>query len=59
MDIKQKKNFTLNVNEPKKGGSNSNTEKVTITFNDIVKIIKLIYILLLTGKTGVVLINLM
>lgn len=34
---KAEKKFTLNVNEPKKGGSNSNTEKVTIGFSQIVK----------------------
>ncbi len=34
---KAEKNFTLNVNEPKKGGSNSNTEKVTTDFSQIVK----------------------
>ena len=33
---KSEKNFTLNVNEPKKGGS-SNTEKVTTAFSDVVK----------------------
>lgn len=33
---KAEKNFTLNVNEPKKGGS-SNTEKVTTAFSDVVK----------------------
>ena len=34
---KAEKKFTLNVNEPKKGGSNSNTEKVTTDFSQIVK----------------------
>lgn len=34
---KTEKKFTLNVNEPKKGGSNSNTEKVTTDFSQIVK----------------------
>lgn len=34
---KAEKKFTLNVNEPKKGGSNSNTEKVTTGFSQIVK----------------------
>lgn len=34
---KAEKNFTLNVNEPKKGGSNSNTEKITTDFSQIVK----------------------
>lgn len=34
---KSEKNFTLNVNEPKKGGNNSNTEKVTTAFSDVVK----------------------
>ena len=33
---KSEKNFTLNVNEPKKGGS-SNNEKVTTAFSDVVK----------------------
>ena len=33
---KSEKNFTLNVNEPKKGG-NSNTNKVTTDFSQIVK----------------------
>ena len=34
---KAEKKFTLNVNEPKKGGSNSNTEKITTDFSQIVK----------------------
>ena len=34
---KAEKKFTLNVNESKKGGSNSNTEKVTTDFSQIVK----------------------
>lgn len=34
---KAEKKFTLNVNEPKKGGNNSNTEKVTTAFSDVVK----------------------
>lgn len=34
---KAEKKFTLNVNEPKKGGSNSSTEKVTTDFSQIVK----------------------
>ncbi len=34
---KAEKKFTLNVNEPKKSGSNSNTEKVTTDFSQIVK----------------------
>lgn len=34
---KAEKKFTLNVNEPKKGGSNSNTEKATTDFSQIVK----------------------
>ena len=34
---KAEKKFTLNVNEPKKNGSNSNTEKVTTDFSQIVK----------------------
>ena len=34
---KAEKKFTLNVNEPKKRGSNSNTEKVTTAFSDVVK----------------------
>lgn len=34
---KAEKKFTLNVNEPKNGGSNSNTEKVTTDFSQIVK----------------------
>lgn len=34
---KAEKKFTLNVNESKNGGSNSNTEKVTTDFSQIVK----------------------
>ena len=34
---KAEKKFTLNVNESKKGGSNSNTEKITTDFSQIVK----------------------
>lgn len=34
---KAEKKFTLNVNEPKKGGSNSSTEKITTDFSQIVK----------------------
>lgn len=34
---KAEKKFTLNVNEPKKGGSNSNTEKATTDFSQIIK----------------------
>ena len=34
---KAEKKFTLNVNEPKKSGSNSNTEKATTDFSQIVK----------------------